>query len=42
MLYQKYKNRGGPKHHGEKEIPQVKFNVYQFLYYTDMIILGQT
>ncbi|XP_018567232.1 replication factor C subunit 1 [Anoplophora glabripennis] len=24
MLYQKYKNRGGPKHHGEKEIPQGK------------------
>ncbi|CAH1183179.1 unnamed protein product [Phaedon cochleariae] len=24
MLYQKYKNRGGPKHHGEKEIPKGK------------------
>ncbi|KAJ8915620.1 hypothetical protein NQ315_003404 [Exocentrus adspersus] len=24
MLYQKYKSRGGPKHHGEKEIPQGK------------------
>ncbi|KAJ8961288.1 hypothetical protein NQ318_008973 [Aromia moschata] len=22
MLYQKYKNRGGPKHHGEKELPK--------------------
>nr|XP_023026436.1 replication factor C subunit 1 [Leptinotarsa decemlineata] len=24
MLYQKYKNRGGPKHHGEKELPKGK------------------
>ncbi|KAG5878665.1 hypothetical protein JTB14_015598 [Gonioctena quinquepunctata] len=22
LLYQKYKNRGGPKHHGEKELPK--------------------
>lgn len=25
MMYQKYLNRGGPKHHGAKELPQVKY-----------------
>lgn len=24
MLYQQYKNRGGPKHHGSKELPKGK------------------